>query len=108
MPSKASPPDNRLFVRLPEDHALRGVSAYDIQSDLNKALEKKLVKEVQTTRTGLALCPLSSESSDSLEAYIPQIAALFCEQGHCVVEKATNLISYRIAAVPRTLPRLRG
>jgi hypothetical protein len=99
---KTPPPDNRLFVRLPEDHVLRAVSTYSIQNDLNKALEKKLVKEIQTTRTGFALCPLSPEAQDSLEALIPQITALFSEKGPCVVEKASNLVSYRIALIPRS------
>lgn len=101
-PPKTPPLDNRLFVRLPENHVLRAVSTYSIQNDLNKALGKKLVKEIQTTRTGFALCPLSPEAQDSLEALIPQITALFSEKGPCVVEKASNLVSYRIALIPRS------
>lgn len=101
-PQKTSSPDNRLFVRLPENHVLRAVSTYSIQNDLNQALGKKLVKEVQTTRTGLALCPASSAPEDSLEASIPQITTLFHEKGPCIVEKATNLVSFRIASVPRS------
>jgi hypothetical protein len=77
------------------------VSTYSIQNDLNKAL-KKLVKEIQTTRTGFALCPLSPEVQDSLEALIPQITALFSEKGPCIVEKASNLVSFRISSVPRS------
>jgi hypothetical protein len=99
---KTRPPDNRLFVRLPENHVLRTVSPYSIQNDLNKALGTKLVKEIQTTRTGFALCPLSPETEASLTALIPKITALFCEKGPCVVEKATNLVSYRIASIPRS------
>lgn len=97
--------DNRLFVRLPEDHVPRAKSTYSIQNDLNKALEKKLVKEIQTTRIGFALCSLSPEMQDSLQALIPQITALFSKKGPCVVEKADNLVRYRIALV---LPRLPG
>jgi hypothetical protein len=91
-----------LFVRLPENHVLRAVSAYSIQNDLNKALGKKIVKEVQTTKTGYALCPLSPQPQDSLDLLIPQITALFSAKGPCTVEKAGNLVSYRIALIPRS------
>jgi hypothetical protein len=85
--ARSTPLDNRLFVRLPSNHVLRSVSTYSIQRGLNQALERKLVKEIQTTRTGFALCPISPESTDSLEALIPQITALFSKKGPCVVEK---------------------
>ncbi|EED20963.1 conserved hypothetical protein [Talaromyces stipitatus ATCC 10500] len=63
-------PDNRLFVRLPADHAARKIEAYAIYSSLRSQLNSNsaVLKEVQATKTGFTLCPSSPEALLALEA----------------------------------------
>ncbi|EED18625.1 hypothetical protein TSTA_123560 [Talaromyces stipitatus ATCC 10500] len=63
-------PDNRLFVRLPADHAARKMEAYAIYSSLWSQLNSNssALKEVQAIKTGFALCPSSPEALLTLEA----------------------------------------
>jgi hypothetical protein len=60
-PLKEPIPDNRLFVRLPEGHNARGMPGYAVLDSLRAQLgsDSPLLREVQATKTGFALCPSS-------------------------------------------------
>lgn len=105
--STAAKADNRLFVRLPVDHQARLLSSYAILAKLRASLgdKGKNIKGVQTTKTGLALQPLSSTEAIP-ESLIPDIQRIFGPDIH--VEKASNLVSYRISSIPRNLACLDG
>jgi hypothetical protein len=103
-PPKQQAPDNRLFVRLPMNHSARGLQAYAIYSSLRAVLgpDGPLLKEVQPTNSGFALCP-SANSVSALEAQKEKISAFF---GTCQVEKGSRWVSYRVTNVPRSIGRL--
>ncbi|EED20791.1 hypothetical protein TSTA_039850 [Talaromyces stipitatus ATCC 10500] len=95
-------PDNRLFVRLPADHAARKMEAYTIYSSLRSQLNSNsaALKEVQTTKTGFALCPSSPEAFLALEAQKEIISAFFV---NCQIERSSRWVSYRVTNVPRKI-----
>jgi hypothetical protein len=51
---------------------------------------ESLLKEVQTTKSGFALCPSSANSLSALEAQKEKISAFF---GNCQVEKGSRWVS---------------
>jgi hypothetical protein len=104
-PPKQPAPDNRLFVRLPNSHLARGMQAYAIYSSLRAELGPNgpLLKEVQPTKTGFALCPSSPNGLPALEAQKETISAFF---GDCQVEQGTRWVSYRVTNVPRSIGQL--
>ena len=91
--------DDRLFVRIPEGNTLRDHSAYAIQSHLKAKLgnEGQILTNVQSTKTGFALCPKDGDSENLMEKI--KSVSFF---GDAPVEKATPWTSYRIKNVPRT------
>jgi hypothetical protein len=100
---KPLPPDSRLFVRLPANHQARPFPGYAILTKLRVSLGDAghYLREVQTVKTGFALCPTSSSDLPALEACIPAITSFFGKDSH--VEKAPNWMSYRITNVPRSI-----
>ncbi|CCU81551.1 endonuclease/reverse transcriptase [Blumeria hordei DH14] len=91
--------DDRLFVRIPEGNTLRDHSAYAIQYHLKAKLgnEGQILTNVQSTKTGFALCPKDGDSENLMEKI--KSVSFF---GDAPVEKATPWTSYRIKNVPRT------
>jgi hypothetical protein len=57
--AKLPSPDNRLFVRLPENHLAKSMDAFAIYTSLRSHLDTngKLLKGVQSIKTGFALLP---------------------------------------------------
>lgn len=100
---KFSPPDSRLFVRLPATHQARPFPGYAILTQLRASLGDAgcYLREVQAVKTGFALCPSSPSDLPALEACIPAITSFFGKDSH--VEKASNWTSYRITNVPRSI-----
>jgi hypothetical protein len=67
LPSKRLPRTNRVFVRLPEDSALRSVHPLFIIKTVNNALPSgKEVETVSSIRTGIALTPKTGTTTDDL------------------------------------------
>ncbi|KAI0994346.1 hypothetical protein K3495_g13836 [Podosphaera aphanis] len=91
--------DDRLFVRIPEGDKLRDLSAYAIQSHLKAKLgtDGRLLTNVQSTKTGFALCPKDGDTA-KLKETISKVNFF----GDAQVEPASPWTSYRIKNVPRT------
>jgi hypothetical protein len=103
LPAKAPSPDLRLFVRLPANHIARNMQSYAIYSSLRAQLRGTVLREVQTTKTGFALCPTTPDALPALAAQKDTISAFF---GGCQVERSIQWVSYRIMNVPRTIGKL--
>lgn len=103
--AKQSPPDHRLFVRLPDDHAAKNIDSYAIFSSLRSQLgtSSNALKEVQTIKTGFALCPASPEALSTLEAQKEVISAYF---GNCQIERSSQWISYRVTNLPKKIGQI--
>jgi hypothetical protein len=102
---KQKTPDNRLFVRLPDVHQARGLHPYAIYSSLRARLGPNgaLLKEVQPTKTGFALCPSTPDGLALLEDQRDNIATFF---GDCQVERGSHWVSYRVTNVPRLIGQI--
>jgi hypothetical protein len=75
LPSKRLSKTNRVFVRLPEDSALRSVHPLFIIKMVNSALPNgKEVETVSSVRTGVALIPKTGTTTDDLLQYKEKIA----------------------------------
>lgn len=96
-PSEAQS-DDRLFLRLPEGDKLRSLSPFAILTHLKASLgaNSHLLINVQSTKSGLALCPKKGESS-ALKEKISTIELI----RDVTIENATPWTSYRIQNVPR-------
>ena len=103
--AKQFPPDHRLFVRLSADHPARKMDSYAIFSSLRTQLDtsSNALKEVQTIKTGFALCPASVEALTTLEAQKEVISAYF---GACQIERSSHWISYRVTNLPRKIGQI--
>jgi hypothetical protein len=95
-------PDRRLFVRLADSHRAKSMQAYAIYSSLRAKLGSNgtALKEVQSTKTGFALCPSSPEALSILEAQKESILDFF---GVCHVERNSHWVSFRVTNVPRSV-----
>src|SRR6202043_1981155 len=64
-------PDNRLFVRIAPNHPTRSAGLYLILAALKRTLQEDayLLKEVQETATGFALCTKSANTLAQLETH---------------------------------------
>ena len=104
-PSKESGPDNRLFVRLPDRHQARNMQGYAILTSLRAQLgpDASLLKEVQATKTGFALCPTSPNDLKALEAKSNLISTFF---GGCQVDRGSHWVSYRVTNIPRKVGQI--
>ena len=98
-------PDSRLFVRLPDSHRAKYLQAYAIYSSLRAKLGSNgaALKEVQSTKSGFALCPSSPEALATLEAQKESILDFF---GVCQVERSSHWVSYRVTNVPRRIGQI--
>ncbi len=95
------PPDNRLFIRLPPDSQTRSLGPYALLTVIRARLTNpEILREVQSTKTGFALCPSSPDALQALEAQGEAITSVF---GQCSIERATKWISYRITNIPRSI-----
>jgi hypothetical protein len=106
-PPKEPTPDNRLFVRLPNSHAARDMQGYAVLTSLrtNLGTDGPLLKDVQTTKTGFALCPTTPDALAALEARKDIISGFF---GQCLVERSSYWVSYRVTNVPRRVGQITG
>jgi hypothetical protein len=100
-------PDTRLFVRLGAEHKARKAGGYAILCALRKELGEQghFLKEVQTTKTGFALCTSSPEGLAALETHTELIAQSF---GDCKVERQDKWTTYRLDNVPRMVRLFTG
>ncbi|KAI0991351.1 hypothetical protein K3495_g16836, partial [Podosphaera aphanis] len=96
------PEDNRLFVRVSSGHPALQMSPYAVMLQINNHLKEKLVREVQSIKTGFAICPISTTAQETLFARMGEIETFLSTQGHCKVEKPTSHIAYRLSGVPRS------
>ncbi|KHJ32501.1 hypothetical protein EV44_g4150 [Erysiphe necator] len=65
-PKKAQE-DNRLLVRVSSGHPALSMSPYAVMLQLNQHLGEKLIREIQVTKTGFAICPSSVAALESLK-----------------------------------------
>ncbi|EED20924.1 hypothetical protein TSTA_081570, partial [Talaromyces stipitatus ATCC 10500] len=81
------------------------MEAYAIYSSLRSQLNSNsaALKEVQTTKTGFALCPSSPEALLALEAQKEIISAFFV---NCQIERSSRWVSYRVTNVPRKIGQI--
>lgn len=81
------------------------MQAYAIYSSLRAKLGSNgpALKEVQSTKTGFALCPSSPEAIVTLEAQKESILDFF---GDCHVERGSHWVSYRVTNVPRLIGQI--
>ncbi|KAI0993874.1 hypothetical protein K3495_g14310 [Podosphaera aphanis] len=70
------PEENRLLVRVSEGHPALRMSPYAIQQQLNAFLNAKLVREVQMTNTGFAICPVNIEAQEALSVYMGELSGV--------------------------------
>ncbi|KAI0998427.1 hypothetical protein K3495_g9765 [Podosphaera aphanis] len=96
------PEDNRLFVRVSSGHPTLQMSPYAVMLQINNHLKEKLVREVQSIKTGFEICPTSTSAQETLFARMGDIETFLSTQGHCKVEKPTSHIAYRLSGVPRS------
>jgi hypothetical protein len=78
------------------------MQAYAIYSSLRAKLGSNgtALKEVQSTKTGFALCPSSPVALSILEAQKESILDFF---GECHVERSSHWVSFRVTNVPRSV-----
>ena len=76
---KEPTPDNCLFVRLPNTYPIRTLQDYAITTSLRAKLgpDGLLLKEVQTIKSGFALCPTTLDALKTLEARKDDIQTFF-------------------------------
>ncbi|KAI9035565.1 uncharacterized protein KD926_003225 [Aspergillus affinis] len=98
-------PDSRLFVRLPPNHLAKNMDAYAIYTSLRSHLgaNNKVLKGVQSIKTGFALLPSSPETLAALEAQKEAISTFFTT---CQIERSSRWISYRVTNIPRKVGQL--
>lgn len=94
--------DTRLFLRLKEDHPARAAGTFAVLTILKQLLraDAHLIKEVQETKTGFALCTSSAESLTALEAYTARMETIVT---NCRIERQQQWTTYRMDFVPRTV-----
>lgn len=95
---KNSNSDERLFLRLTENDALRTLSGYALQTLLKTKLgsDGQLLANTLPTKTGFALCPTKGNSATLAE----KLAATSTLKDK-IIERASPWNSYRITNVPR-------
>lgn len=68
---------------------------------INKFLNEKLVREIQITKTGFAICPTSVPAQEALASHTSDLQSFLSTEGACIVEKPTNHSVYLILGIPR-------
>src|ERR1700726_2099779 len=95
-------PDNRLFVRIALDHPARSAGSYALLAALKRLLREDayLLREVQETATGFALCARSANTLTQLETYLEAMTKAI---SNCKIEKRQEWTTYRLNYVPRSV-----
>lgn len=75
---------------------------------LNNFLKEKLVLEIQTTKTGFAICPTSSAAQEALIARMREIETYLSTRGQCKVEKPKNHKAYLLSGIPQSYTDYNG
>jgi hypothetical protein len=100
-------PETRLFVRVGTLHRIRQHGSYAILQSLKGVLgtDAPVLKEIQATKTGFALCIYSLADLETLERQSGQLASAIQD---CKIERQTKWTTYRIDNVPRIIQTLDG
>lgn len=98
------PGDNRLLVCVRFSHPVLSMSLYAIMFQVNSFLGEKLVREIQTIKTGFAICPVSAAVQETLITRMNDIESHLSTKGQFKVEKPENYIAYWISGVPQSYP----
>lgn len=69
---------------------------------MNTFLGEKLIREVQYTKTGFAICPASTFAQETLSIRMDDIQTFLSSRGQCKVEKPCEHSTYRLSGVPRS------
>ena len=75
---------------------------------LNEFFKEKLIREVQTTKTGLAICPASIPAQEALINRMDALESHLSTQGDCKVENPTNHAAYLRTGTPRSYTGFNG
>lgn len=99
-------PDNRIFIRLAEDHPSRSHHVHAVKSALtNKlGLEEGPVKAIQKVKSGIAIVPTSDKQGEELMSKAGTITSVLGGK----VEKAEEWYTYVVDHAPRNLYSLDG
>ena len=99
------PPDDRLFIRLPDNHPAKDMQPYAIYTSLRAQFgpNSSLLRDVQSIKTGFALCPTIPGDLSTIESHKDALAGYF---GECRIERSTRWIAYRVTYIPRTFGQL--
>ncbi|KAI1003787.1 hypothetical protein K3495_g4424 [Podosphaera aphanis] len=84
------------------------MSPHAVMLRLNSFLKDKLVLEIQSTKTGFAICPLSTATQEALTARMSEIEKFLSTSGKCQVKKPTNHKAYLLPGVPRSYAGYNG
>lgn len=68
----------------------------------NEFLKAKLVKEIQVTKIGFAICPASVDAQGKLDARKGEIEASLSPEGQCKFEKPAKFVAYRLSGASST------
>lgn len=98
--------DNRVFIRLPEEHPSREHHTYAVKAALTKELELEQgsLKTVQKVKSGFAIVPNDEKQAEKI---LSKAQAITTTIGG-TVEKAEEWYTYIIDHVPRSLDSLDG
>lgn len=107
-PTKNEKEDNRLLVRVSPGHPCLDMSPYAIMMQINQFLNEKLVREIQITKTGFAICPTSVPAQELLLNRMADLEIFLSTKGICKVEKPTNHIAYLLSGIPRSYTGFNG
>ncbi|POS87274.1 hypothetical protein EPUL_001831 [Erysiphe pulchra] len=99
-------PDNRIFIRLLEEHASRSHHVYAVKAALTSRLnlEHGSLKTVQKVNSGFAIVPNNDKQAEELLSK----ANLFTNTIGGTVEKGEEWHTYVVENVPRSLMSLDG
>lgn len=100
--------DNRLLVRVSQGHPALVMSPYAVMLSLNQFLGEKIVREIQVTKTGFAICPISLAAHEKLVSRMADLESFLSTKGPCKVETPTNHNSYLISGIPRSYAGYNG
>ncbi|KHJ30048.1 putative eka-like protein [Erysiphe necator] len=103
--ASAAPTDNRLFLRLPQEHEWRKLSPAEIRKVILKKLSISpvLVGEIKPVNSGFALSPCSTEAREKI---LNAGNGLFLTG--VKLEAATNWVTVLIPTVPAFLQKEQG
>jgi hypothetical protein len=105
--SRTVRPETRLFVCIGPTHRARQVGSYALLQALRGELgdDAHILKEVQATKTGFALCTDSLTDLDALEGHKEKLSLGI---QNCTIERREEWATYRVDNVPRSIRTLEG